>query len=65
MAILSLTCLDEDVLVKEFIAYNATPVNAIRKGIRFVPMFDSSGNRDFDYQFASLLVRVSIKELTN
>lgn len=54
---------DEDVGSQEFIAFGSLPVTCIRPGIRLVNLLDGYGNKEQDFIFCSLTVRIAVSPL--
>ena len=63
VAVLTLLCFDEDITKSDFIGYSSLPVSCLQSGIRTVGLCDSSGQRERDYKFATLFVRISMEVL--
>jgi hypothetical protein len=57
------TVMDEDVGSQEFIAFGSLPVTCIRPGIRLVNLHDGYGNKEQDFLFCSLSVRIAVSPL--
>ena len=63
LAVVTLEVCDEDIGNHEFIAFASYPVASLRHGIRAVNLRSSRGDHHGDYDFASLLVRLSTEPL--
>jgi len=63
IAMLLFTVMDEDVGSQEFIAFGSLPVTCIRPGIRLVNLHDGYGNKEQDFLFCSLSVRIAVSPL--
>ena len=64
VAVLTLQCFDEDIASSEFIGFSSLPVSCIRPGIRSVGLSDLNGQREREYAFATLCVRITLDAIT-
>ena len=53
--------LDDNSEKSESLAYSSVPLPYLRTGLRNVTLLDESGNRNGDYLFANMLIRVAFE----